>query len=215
MINIMLVDDEKLFVQSLELRISNESDMNVVATANSAKEAVELCAQVHPDLLLLDIYMKDKRGLDILEDLKRNNKELKILLLTSYSNIDNVANSIIMGADGIVSKDIESEKLMTIIRGINQGLTFFDKNEFMLIKDYFIANCDEKNISNEEYFIGFSNVELVIIKLIAQGNSNKQIADQMKYSLGTVKNYVSKIMKKMNVPDRTSIAISALTHNLI
>jgi len=211
---VIIIDDQTLFLQSLSLRIDNEKDMQVVYTSNSLESLAEAIDQYEPDVVLLDIYLKEKVSTDYLESIKRKN--VKIILLTSYANTKNVTEGIAKGADAIISKDIESDKFISIINSVCLGLHVLDENVYEIIREYFEKQQLIDNMVDEnEEKIDFSVIEREIVKYISSGKTNAEIATLMDYSEGTIKNYISKLNKKMNTFDRTGIMIFALKHQLI
>ena len=199
---VLLVDDDRLVCSSLKIILSSDPEINVVGIGNNGKAAIELYQQFHPDVLLLDIRMEIMSGLDAGEVILSNDPDAKILYLTTFLDDDYIIKALRIGAKGYMLKQ-DYESILPALKAVCAGQNVYG-NEIITKLPHLIGKASEvKNI--DKYNI--TEKELEIITKIADGLSNKEIAELMYLSEGTVRNNISTILEKLNLRDRTQIAI--------
>ena len=184
--------------------------MKVVAEASNGKECLEIIGEVRPDVLLLDINMPEKNGLEVLEELNLTKKRPKILILTVHNEVDYLLKAVEIGVDGYVLKDSESAELKKAIQTVVSGETYIQPDLIPALNSKRVErDSDKDKIDN------LTRRELQVLKLLAVGSYNKEIAEKLGISERTVKNHVSNIFKKLEVTDRTQAAVFTIRNNLI
>ena len=204
--NILIVDDDFLVAGALKTILETQEDFHVPACGSDGSEAAALFRQHRPDVLLMDIRMKDMNGLDASAEILREFPEARILLLTTFSDDEYIIKALKLGAKGYLLKQ-DYQNIVPAIRAVYSGQTVFgdaivSKIPSLLQRppafDY--ASCD------------INDRELEIIRLIADGLSNKEIASALYLSEGTVRNYLSSILDKLEMRDRTQVAVFYYQH---
>ena len=207
---ILLIDDDELITMSLEMIINSEEGFQVVGKGNSGREAVKLYDELCPDLLLMDIRMADMNGLEAAEEILGKHKDAVILFLTTFSDDEYIVKALKLGVRGYLLKQ-DYKSLPASIRAAMDGQSVFggavvDKlpalMETAVTGDGF--DYEAKDISEKEY---------EVIQLVAEGFSNKEIAQKLFLSEGTVRNYLSTILEKLELRDRTQLAIFYLKNS--
>ena len=199
---VLLIDDDKLVCSSLKIILSADSDIKVVGTGNSGLEAIDLYESLRPDLLLMDIRMEQMSGLEAGEIILNKHKDAKILYLTTFLDDDYIIKALRIGAKGYMLKQ-DSESIIPAIKAANTGQNVYG-TEIITKLPGLIGRPEIKN--NLDHF-GISDREFDIIKKIADGFSNKEIAESLFLSEGTVRNNISNILDKLDLRDRTQIAV--------
>ncbi len=213
---IIIVDDDKFVSLSLNTILSVQDDIEVSAIGASGREAVELYDSLSPDVVLMDIRMQDMTGLEAAEAILKAHDEAKILLLTTFSDDEYIVKAISLGAKGYILKQ-EFDSIAPALRAVNNGQIVFGTEIVDRIPHLFSGGKDALKVScepaemrkvsascMEKYDI--NEKELGIIKLIAEGLNNKEIAEKLFLSEGTVRNYISTILEKTQLRDRTQLA---------
>lgn len=204
-ITVALVDDQDLVRQGIAGLLSLSDKIEVLWQANNGEHALEFIKQ-QPDVLLLDIRMPKMNGIELVKKLREQGNKLPILMLTTFDDSELFMQSLQAGANGFLLKDVSFEKLIKAIKTLSDG-GFVAEPVVMkqLNKGVDITSLTEK----------LSEKELHILKLMAGGFSNKEIADSIFLAQGTVKNHVSSILAKLNTRDRTRAVLVALNQGLI
>ena len=210
MIEIMIADDHSMIREGLKQLLELEGDMKVVAEASNGKECLDIIGEVRPDVLLLDINMPEKNGLEVLQELNLTKKRPKILILTVHNEVDYLLKAVEIGVDGYVLKDSESAELKKAIQTVVSGETYIQPDLIPALNSKRVErDSDKDKIDN------LTRRELQVLKLLAVGSYNKEIAEKLGISERTVKNHVSNIFKKLEVTDRTQAAVFTIRNNLI
>lgn len=199
---VMLVDDDCLVVNALKMILESQPDLHVAATAEDGKDAFSLYAKHRPDVLLRDIRMKEQNGLDAAAQILKEYPDARILLLTTFSDDEYIVRALKLGAKGYLLKQ-DYKNIIPAVRAVYSGQTVFGESIGLRIPE--LINRREHSYSSEDF--GLSSRELDVIVLVAEGLSNKQIASQLYLSEGTVRNYLSSILDKLELRDRTQAAI--------
>jgi two-component system response regulator DegU len=214
-IRIMLVDDHALVRQGLRQILSLEEDLIVVGEAQHGDEVLDKVRSLKPEVVLMDINLPGKNGIELTEEIKRELPEVNVLALTVDSDQHNVTRIIRAGALGYILKDIEPDSLYEAIRAVAQGDAYIQSRLLSRLLTEFRENVrdEQQRVTPEE--LGLTHRELEIVGYIACGESNKGIASQLFISEKTVKNHVSSILRKMALGDRTQVAVFAYRKGLI
>lgn len=212
MISVMIADDQELICQSLDIVIKSKTDMKVVAIAHNGWETVELAKKHKPDILLLDIRMPGINGVECIKILKEKKVPTKIIILTTFDDDEYIFESVKNGASGYLLKGISLDELVKSIRLVANGGTLINPDVatkvFKLFSEMAKSNYVQK--VDERFIHDFNISELKIIQLIGRGFSNKEITDALNISEGTVRNYISNILGRLNLKSRTQLAILAV-----
>jgi two-component system response regulator DegU len=214
-IKVMLVDDHSLIREGLKKLLSLEADLTIVGEAQHGDEVIEKALELRPDVILLDINLPGKNGIELTGELKEKLPEIKVLVLTVDTEQVHVHKIIKAGALGYLLKDVESEMLVEAIRTVARGDAYIQPCLLSkLLSEFRQLMRDEAPPLPPDCF-GLTQRELEIINYIASGQTNKEIADQLFISEKTVKNHVSSILRKMALDDRTQVAIYAYKKGMI
>lgn len=216
MIRVLLADDQVLLRNSLEYILNKDDNIEVVAVASDGNEVMKLLVKEDIDVVLLDIVMPEKDGIETVKDIKEMYGHIKVIMLTTFENIENIMESFICGANGYVIKDIAPDELVLAVKCVMKGLNVVHES----VHDLMIKNLAKEYTNRytieetgEEIFI--TNTEKEIIKLVAQGKNNKEIAQIMNFAEGTIRNKITRLLDKLDLRDRVQIAIFALENNLL
>lgn len=193
--NIIIVDDDPLVVESLKT-IIDASGINILAVGYDGHQAVELYNKHKPDLILMDIRMDNLSGIDASEQILEKDSEAKILLITTFQDQEYIAKAISLGCKGYILK-YNIKGILPAIKAVYSGNMVFDSQIVSGIKKYTERDID----------IDLSHRELDILLLVAEGLNNKEIAEKLFLSEGTVRNYISNMLEKLSLRDRTQLAI--------
>ena len=198
---VLIVDDDRLVATSLKTIVESEEDIEVLATGSSGAEAISLYDELEPDVLLMDIRMADMTGLEAGEAILQKHSDAKILYLTTFNDDEYIVKALSIGAKGyIIKQDFDS--IVPALRTVYGGQTVFGNEVTSKLPDL-IA---EKSEFDYESF-GLTKQEFEIVECVARGLSNKEIASELFLSEGTVRNYLSSILSKLDLRDRTNLAI--------
>lgn len=209
-IKIMIADDHSMIREGLKSLLELEGDIQVVAEAEDGVDCLEKLKICTPDVLLLDINMPRKNGLEVLQTLKSSKSKVKILVLTVHNEVEYLMKAVDIGVDGYILKDSESAELKKAIFSIVEGENYIQPSLIPALNSKMIEkNRDEGKIES------LTKRELEVLKLLAVGMYNKEVAEKLNISERTVKNHVSNIFKKIEVTDRTQAAVFAIRNNLI
>lgn len=210
MINIMIVDDHSMIREGLKQLLELDGDMRVVEEASDGVECLEKIDTAKPDVLLLDINMPRMNGLEVLAKLKEMKIKTKVLVLTVHNEIDYLLKAVEIGINGYLLKDSESSELKKAIVSVVNGENYIQPSLIPSLNAKMIQRDNDKDKIED-----LTRRELEVLKLLATGNYNKEIAEELGISERTVKNHVSNIFKKIEVTDRTQAAVFAIRNNLI
>ncbi len=209
-ISIMITDDHSMIREGLKSLLELDDDFKVIAEAVDGRDCLDKLDVYKPDILLLDINMPNMNGLDVLKELKARKSKVKVLVLTVHNETEYLMKAVDIGINGYVLKDSESAELKKAIRAIMDGKTYIKPSLIPALNAKRLErNEDEKKIDS------LTRRELEVLKLLAIGMYNKEVAEKLEISERTVKNHVSNIFKKLEVTDRTQAAVFAIRNNLI
>lgn len=217
MIRLLVVDDQELIRDSLVLILSHQEGIEVVGEAKSGIEAVRIARELRPDVILMDIRMQGMDGIQCTGIIKQNIPSTKVIILTTFDDEEYIYESLKNGADGFLLKGIKTQELVRAIKTIYNGGAFIEPKIAHKVLHLFkkLAQSNFTTKIDDEEIEGLSNNELRIIQLIGRGLSNKEITKAMSFSEGTIRNYISTILKKLDLRDRTQIAIFAIQSSIM
>ncbi len=207
---IMIVDDFALIRDGLKNLLELDGSMKVISEAQDGIDCLNKLNEKLPDILLLDINMPNKNGLEVLQEIRNNEIPIKVMILTMHNEIDYLLRAIEIGADGYASKNIKFEELKEAIDLIIHGENFIQKELLPLLN----SKIEKKNEELDKIKL-LTKRELEVLKNIAFGNSNREIATSLRISERTVKNHIFNIFKKIEVSDRTQAAVFAIRNDLV
>jgi DNA-binding NarL/FixJ family response regulator len=209
-IKVAIVDDQRLFVDGLARILGIQPDMVVVGRAHTGEEAVELCLRAEPDIVLMDLSMPGMGGISATRKILSLLPRTQVLILTVHTDDVNLFQAIKAGAQGYILKDCTPEDLTSAIRSVHAGDTITSPDTAKKMITTF-----EGIRANTELTPTLTERELEVIKALAQGKSNKEIARDLDISEKTVRNHASNIYKKLHIFDRTQAVIYAVRHGLV
>ena len=205
-IEIIIADDHMMIREGLKQLLELDGTMKVIAEANDGEECLNLLnKKIHPDILLLDINMPKKNGIEVLEYIKQNKIPVKVLILTVHNEVEYLLKAVDIGIDGYLLKDSSYDELKEAIDVVISGNTYIQPSLLPAL-----------NESMEDYALDKERIEcltkreLDVLRLISEGCSNKKISDELTISERTVKNHISHIFRKIDVEDRTQAAVCLL-----
>jgi NarL family two-component system response regulator LiaR len=208
---VIICDDQAIVRDGLVMLIKLEPDIEIVGTAEDGAAAVEMVGDKRPDVVLMDLKMPIMNGVEATRQIRAKYPEVKILVLTTYADDEWVFDAIQAGASGYLLKDTPREELIKAVRGTVTGKTYVDPS---------IAGKVLEQVSSHQtqpaslITSKLTEREIEVLRLIARGLSNADIADRLFLSDGTVRNHVSSILAKLGVSDRTQAAVIAIQHGL-
>lgn len=204
---ILLVDDEPLLLDSLEIILSMNG-MEIVGKAKDGNEALQCLETVICDLALVDLNMKGMGGIELIEKLRGKHPTVKILVLTTFYDDDNITKAIANGADGYLLKDSGKEAILGAIEQILSGRNVIDHKVMLRLAALMGAKEPQKEAQRDELAPDMTEREKEICTLLAEGLTNRQIAELLYISEGTVKNYISSIYDKTGIHDRAKLIVA-------
>jgi DNA-binding NarL/FixJ family response regulator len=206
---IIVCDDQAVIRDGLEALLSLEKDFQVIAAAQDGAEAIEFVSQKHPDLVLMDLKMPVINGIEATRRIRARFPDVKVLVLSTCDNDEWVFDAIRAGASGYLLKDTPREKIVEAIRGTMDGRAFVDPSVAgKLMGQIASRQTQPASILTEK----LTEKETDVLRLLAKGFSNSEIAAQLYLSEGTVRNHVSAILEKLGAADRAQATIIAIRH---
>lgn len=213
-INIAIADDEMLIREGLKIILGSDDNINIVGLCENGEDALELCKKEHIDVMLLDINMPVCNGVMATKLIKKECKNTKIMILTTFKDEEYIIDAIKFGAHGYMLKDTSYDVILEGIKSVHKGNVVVHPEiaAKMITSKELPHEASSENIKSK-YKI--TDRELEIIINIGLGLSNKEIAKKLFVAEGTVKNYITEILSKMELRDRTQLAIFALKNSLV
>jgi DNA-binding NarL/FixJ family response regulator len=213
-INLVLVDDHPLVLNGLQYLFSADPDLHVLSCCADGETALEAIARQQPDILLLDLKMPKMNGLQVLREMRRQNLQLKVVILTAVLNEDEVLEAIQLGVRGVMLKEMPPELLIQCIKKVHAGGEWIEKNSVSRALEKMLKReSDMQNLQKLTHHLTPREIDL--IRLVASGHSNKQIAEQRHISEGTVKVHLHNIFDKLKIKSRVALTLYAQNNGLI
>jgi DNA-binding NarL/FixJ family response regulator len=208
---VIICDDQDIVRDGLELLLKLESDIEIIGIASDGAEAVAMAEQMKPDLVLMDLKMPVMNGLDATRTIKSKYPEVKVLVLSTYGTDDWVIEAVRAGASGYLLKDTPREGVLSAIRGTVEGKTYIDP----VVAGKILGEITGSKKKTAAAITGkLTEREAEVLRLLARGFSNEDIAKKLFLSEGTVRNHIGSLVDKLGVSDRTQAAIIAIQHGL-
>lgn len=198
---VLIADDDALIRESLKILLDMEDDIEVIETVSNGQEAFDICHKERPDIILMDIRMPVMDGVLGTKLIKNSFKDVKIVILTTFKDDEYIREAIKNGAEGYILKNQSSDSIIDSLRTVHKGNTVFQKD---------VANTLTSMLEKEKrrkLDVDLTQRERDVIKLISEGLSNREISGKLYLSEGTVRNYVTTLLEKLELRDRTQLAI--------
>jgi DNA-binding NarL/FixJ family response regulator len=211
MIRVLIADDHTVVRKGLKALLSADKyGIEVIGEANNGVEAVQFAVELKPDVILMDLVMPEKTGLQAIEEIKQVQPDARILVLTSFAEDDNVSQAIRAGAYGFLLKDTSPDELVQTIRSVYANkLTLPQELSYALLRGNPTGGAPDPKLE------ALTSREQDVLRCIAQGLSNKQIAQKLSIGTTTVRSHVSSMMRKLDLENRTQLALYAREKDLI
>ncbi len=215
-LRIIIIDDQKLFRENLKIVINLQvPNAKVVAMATNGREALEICRTTPHDLILLDIRMPEMDGVEFIRWLRVSGDQSKVIVLTTFDDDEYVFEALRLGAVGYLLKDIDPEDLIKAILAVQSGETLVSPQiTTKLVKEVTRYRSADPAVSNE-ILARLTPREMDVLRRLAMGEDNREIAASLQLAEGTVKNYISNIYEKLELKDRAQAIRFAIMHGLI
>lgn len=217
-IKMLMVEDHKLLRVGLRSIFEEYPNLEVIGEAEDGQTAVKFARELKPDVVLMDIGLPVMNGIEATKKIKESNPEIKIIMLTSHSDENEVMQALAIGANAYVMKDIKTEYLISIIQTINEGAFWLDPTVVRIVKEKNPAFLQGKTQSKSTFKSEHSNLterEYEVLKLVVNGKSNNEIAQDLNISEHTAKAHVCNIIQKLVVDDRTQAAVKAIKEGIV
>ena len=211
MLNILLVDDHEVVRLGIKALLGRYSQFKVVAEASTAQEAVEQALQHRPDVVIMDIRLPGKSGIEATQEITQKLPETKVIMLTSFAEDNMLFDAIMAGASGYVLKQIGSTELVRALETVARGEKLLDP---AITQKVFERVRQTTRDAHGQSFEQLTERELQILALVAEGKTNKEIAERVFLSEKTVRNYVSSILDKLHLSTRAEAAAYAVKHKI-
>ncbi len=211
-IRILLADDHKLFRQGMiSLMRTREDLVEVVGEAETGEEAVQMTGQLHPDVVLMDIYMPQMDGLQAAKEIRSRFPGIAIVMLTSSERDGHLYEAVRLGVAGYLLKSLDADELFELLEGVTRGEAAMTRSMAMRL----LKGVADRMVDNENGEEALSEKELLVLRFVANGASNAQIAESLSISINTVKSHLKSILEKLQLANRTQAATYALKHGLV
>lgn len=207
MINVLIVDDQNLIREGLAMMLNLYDTISIVGEATNGKDAIKVLGRQEVDLILMDIRMPIMDGVEATKIIKEKYSEVKVLILTTFNEDEYIFEGLKNGADGYLLKDISSEELVKAIQTVYEGNILLQPD----VAKKMISSIDRKQIKqsnlDKDIFKKLTKKEYEIALLVGEGKSNKEIVEILYIAEGTVKNHITRILDKLDLRDRTQLAL--------
>ena len=212
--NILIVEDHELTRFGLKTAFESCEFIETIFEAESAESAIEIIENNSVDLVIMDLGLPQMDGIEATRRTKQYNKEIKVVILTSHNDVQEVLSSLKAGANAYCSKEINPKRLIQVVQSVLDGASWFDPSIAHIVLES-AAKFEQVNEKKSEKDYGLTSRETQILKLITEGYSNNEIANQLFVSINTTKAHVASILQKLEVDDRLQAALKALKERLV
>ena len=213
MVKVLIADDQELIRESLKIILDSKPDIEATDAVSDGLEVIRSIREKRPDIILLDIRMPRLDGVSCTKIIKEGYPDIKIIILTTFDDDEYVFNALKYGASGYLLKGISMDSLVEAINTVYQGQAMINPDIASKVLKFF----SKLAVNNETIHVPVENIKMItknewtIIKEVSKGKSNKEIAKDLSFSEGTVRNYLSNILDKLELRDRTQLAIWAIS----
>lgn len=217
-IKILLVEDQKLIRVGLKSLFEDQNEIIVSAEAQSGKEAIEQFKNTHPDVIVMDIGLPDISGIEATKRIIEHDSKAKVIILTSHLSEQEIIDALHAGACAYVMKDISTDALKMIIKTVKDGAMWLDPQVVPILREKNCGVIPPRQMSRamfKEQHANLTQREYEVLKLVVEGLSNHEIAEELTISEHTAKAHVCNIIQKLVVDDRTQAAVKALKEGLV
>jgi DNA-binding NarL/FixJ family response regulator len=212
--NILIIEDHELTRFGLRTAFESCDFIASIFEADSAETGIEIVENNKVDLIIMDLGLPGMNGIVATEIVKQHNPEIKVVILTSHNDTQEVLSSLKAGANAYCSKDINTQRLTRVVQSVLDGASWFDPSIAHIVLEA-ASKSQPVEIHNPEKDYGLTSRETQILKLITEGSSNNEIASQLFVSINTTKAHVASILQKLEVDDRLQAALKALKERLV
>lgn len=206
-IRVILVDDHQMVRKGLALFLKAFDDLELVGEAGSGSEAIQLCSEILPDVVLMDLAMPGMDGVDTTRAIRKDFPQIQVIALTSFTEGDLVKNALNAGAIAYLLKDVSAEELAQAIRAAHTGQATLSPDATQAL----VQSSNQPRVPGED----LTEREREVLALLVEGLNNTQIAEKLTVSPSTIKSHVSSILSKLGVANRTEAVTLAFRHNLV
>ncbi|OGS99927.1 MAG: DNA-binding response regulator [Gallionellales bacterium RIFCSPLOWO2_12_FULL_59_22] len=210
---VLIVEDHTLLRAGIKALLSQDKDIEIVGEANNGRDAVQLAGTLAPDLVLTDLSMAGMNGIESIVDIKRRYPGVRVLVLTIHKEDEYIFASLRAGADGYILKDASHDELRIAIRSVMGGKTYLSPDISAKVINGYLDT--DKTSSPKSVWDTLTHREREVLKLVAEGNTNKFIADYFFLSIKTVEKHRSNLMKKLNVHNASMMTAYAIEKGLV
>lgn len=214
MIKIVLVDDQASFSEALKYILEKGGEVLIVGCASNGYEALELCKMYNPDVVLMDLQMPYCDGIEGTLHIKKHDRRIKVIILTTFNEDLDITRAIQNGADSYVLKEIETTELLMVIKSVINGFGIMH-NDILTKVSKMLPRTTHKDYFKTVEELGLSSRELDVMECIVDGLTNIEISKKLGYAEGTIKNMITGILSKIDVKDRTQLAVYAIKNKLV
>lgn len=214
-VKVLIVDDHTVFCEALSSLLTIKGEVDVVGIASNAEDAFKKVKQLNPDVVLMDIELKDSDGIQTTRIIKEKHPDTEVIILTMHTDEQYLLEAIQAGAKGYILKDFPSSLLLEAIKYVAEGKSLFDPTSSSRVLNELKLLLNKKRQLTEEKDSSLSKREVEILKLIAEGYTNKEIAQKLYLSEHTVRNHISNIFLKLNCNTRAKAVLEAFKKKLI
>lgn len=208
MIRVLIVDDVKILCQGLSVTLKQDREIEVIGEVYNGKDAVAFCDKEQPDIVLMDMRMPEYDGAYATSMIKKKHPDIKVLVLTTFDDEETVKAALQSGADGYILKEMEDEIIISSVKSVYHGVNVLGNTVFSMMKE----SAKESQSCAENKDINKRERELLVF--ISKGYNNKEIAQKLSLAEGTVRNGISKLLEKLELKDRTQLAIYAVKNGI-
>lgn len=212
--NILIVEDHELTRFGLKTAFESCEYVETIFEAESAEAGIEIIGKNKVDLIVMDLGLPGMNGIEATKIVKQNNNDVKVVVLTSHNDVQEVLNSLKAGANAYCSKEINPKRLTEVVQSVLDGASWFDPSIAHIVLEA-ASKFQQEDAPKPEKDYGLTSREAQILKLITEGYSNNEIANQLFVSINTTKAHVASILQKLEVDDRLQAALKALKERLV
>ena len=214
-VTVLVVDDQALFREGVVTLLSVQEGVEVVGEAADGREALDQVARLAPAVVLMDLRMPGMGGAEATREIAERHPEVRVIVLTTFEDDDEVFEALRAGAAGYLLKDVSSDRLAEAVRGAARGETFLQPSIASKVLAELKRHPGRPGRSEQQLLEPLTEREIDVLRQLARGASNREIAERVYLAEGTVKNYVSSILGKLGVTDRTAAALKARDLGLV